>query len=129
MFLADEIHFGKRPDVRVEVAQLCEFFRANLKAPISLTEMGRRSGLSARVLQYSFQKAFGLRPKEWLRKQRLHAARAILLKPMQIISITARAYEFCFASPSDFAHRYKLEFGETPSDTIKRTPHKFDALV
>ena len=81
------------------------------------------SGLSARVLQRSFQKAFGLRPKQWVRKQRLHAARSLLFTSHEPLTITSLAYDFCFASPSEFASHYLLEFGELPSQTLRRAGH------
>ena len=102
------------------ISALCEFLQANLTKPIGLSQMEQISGLSARSLQYAFQKTYGMRPKEWLRQQRLHAARAMLQKPDQAIRITTLAYDFCFSSPSVFAHAYKMEFGETPSETLVR---------
>ena len=120
IFLADETRNGKRPYVRPEIIRLCEYIAANLTEPISLTEMESMSGLSARILQRSFQKAYGLTPKQWLRKQRLHAARLVIVNRIEPIAITALAYDFCFASPSDFAHYYALEFGEKPSQTLGR---------
>ncbi len=102
------------------IAKLCDYLSENLKQPISLTDMENISGLSARVLQYSFQKAFGMRPKQWLQKQRLHAARFMLLKCEAPIKVTSLAYEFCFPSPSVFARAYQAEFGELPSETLAR---------
>ena len=106
--------------VRREVLQLCEFMQAHLTQPISLSKMEQMSGLSARVLQYSFQKSFGLRPKAWLRKQRLHAARAVLNDRSRKIKITSLAHDFCFHSPSEFAQHYLVEFGESPSETMRK---------
>lgn len=120
MFSSDETLPAKRPHPRIELAQLCDYLAAHLTQPISLTQMEQRSGLSARVLQYSFQGAYGMRPKEWLRKQRLHAARAILEKLDQPITLTSLAYDFCFASPSAFSKYYQAEFGEPPSETLRR---------
>lgn len=120
LFLADATHDEPLPHTRPEITKLCEFLSAHLYAPISLTQMEQRSGLSARVLQRSFQKAFGLRPKQWLRRERLHAARNALLNPHQPTTITSVAYDFCFASPSDFARHYLAEFGELPSQTLMR---------
>ena len=109
-----------RTPPREEIARLCEFLRANLTQPISLTQMEQLSGLSARVLQYSFKSHFGLRPKEWHRKQRLHGARATLRRSDGSPKIGSLAFDFGFPSASDFSHRYRLEFGELPSETIRR---------
>lgn len=120
IFLTDETRNGKHPYTRPELAKLCEFLSAHLMEPISLTQMEQMSGLSARVLQRSFQKAFGLRPKQWLTRQRLHAARSAMLKRDEQTTITSLAYDFCFASPSKFARHYLEEFGELPSQTLAR---------
>jgi len=112
---------------RHQITSLCEVLRADLSKPFSLTDMEQISGLSARVLQYSFQKQFGCRPKQWLRKQRLHAARALLQKPDQRIKLASLAYDFCFPSPSIFARHYKAEFGELPSETLARKKSVFIA--
>ena len=114
------MNYNNQNWVRPQIQNLCEYLHGNLNKSISLTEMEEISGLSARVLQYSFQKSFGVRPKEWLRKQRLHAVRSILEKPDQQIKLTSLAYDFCFASPSNLAKHYKDEFGELPSQTVAR---------
>lgn len=106
--------------LKAELSMLCEFLRANLTSPISLTEMEKICGLTARTLQRSFLKGLGLSPKQWLIKQRLHAARAVIKNPHHRITITSLAYDFCFSSPSEFARYYKLEFGELPSQTHNR---------
>jgi AraC-like DNA-binding protein len=113
------------PFVRRELVGLCEFLRAHLNEPVSLSQMERMSGLSARVLQSSFQNSFGLSPKAWLKKQRLHAARAVLQKPSHKLKLTTLAYDFCFPSPSDFSRQYYLEFGELPSETLAKGRNAF----
>ena len=94
--------------------------RANLTEPINLTKMERISGLSARLLQYAFRRSFGLTPIEWLRRERLHAARRLILDRRRDASITAIALEFGF-SPSQFALYYRALFHERPSETRART--------
>jgi AraC family ethanolamine operon transcriptional activator len=119
----EEVFAEKSTDEKshpLQIKLLCEYLSSNLMKPISLTDMEEISGLSARVLQYTFQKLFELRPKEWLRKQRLHAARQVLEKTEQQIKLTTVAYDFCFASPSHFAKHYKAQFGELPSQTVAR---------
>ena len=111
---------SQRAPPREEITRLCEFLRAHLTQPVSLTQMEQLSGLSSRVLQYSFKKHFGLRPKEWHRKQRLHGARAALCQSGGTVKISSLAFDFGFPSASDFSHRYRQEFGELPSETMQR---------
>lgn len=117
IFQIDSTLHGKRPDCRDEITKICEWLRENLNNPISLTAMESKCGLSTRVMQYSFRKAFGIRPKEWLRQQRLYAARDLLLEANQHRKITEIAYDFNFASASEFTRYYRQEFGELPSET------------
>ena len=109
---------GMRNHVHERVAKLCDFLHGHLNQPVTLTDMEQISGLSARVLQYNFQKSFGMRPKQWLCKQRLHAAHAVLVKSDGRVKLTALAYEYCFPSPSTFSRAYQMEFGELPSETL-----------
>ena len=111
---------SERLPPRLEITRLCEFLRANLTQPVSLTQMERTSGLSTRVLQYTFKKHFGLRPKEWHRKQRLHGARTALMQVDGGLKISSLAFDFGFPSASDFSHRYRQEFGELPSETLRK---------
>jgi AraC-like DNA-binding protein len=117
VFESEQTSAAATVDSRYEIRRLCEWMNANLTKPISLTDMERISGLSSRVIQYCFQKYFGMRPKEWLRKQRLHAARAELIRSSRQQKITCIAYDFCFPSSSNFAEHYKIEFGELPIET------------
>ena len=113
-------HEVRSTHVRRELVRLCEYLRENLTRPVSLTKMEQMSGLSARALQYSFQSAFGMRPKEWIRRERLHAARRLLMRPEEGGNVTTIAYDFCFPSPTDFSRHYRALFGELPSMTLSQ---------
>lgn len=101
-----------------KIDRLCEYMRANLTKPLTLTDLEALSELSGRTLQLQFLKRFGYSPIAWLRNQRLHAARDRLLQN-PYISVTQMAMEFCFASPSRFAAAYKTKFGLLPSQNRK----------
>lgn len=116
---------GQSENTLKRISGLCEFLRANLAEPISLSEMENISGLSARSLQYAFQKAYGMRPKEWVKTQRLVAAHEILMRSGHYMKLTALAYDFCFPSPSAFSKTYKKQFGELPSETLARQRPRF----
>ena len=120
IFETENTYKGRRPQVRKELQDLCEWLRHDITKTVSLTDMERRTGLSARVLQYSFEKAYGLSPKRWLRRERLYAAHSVLLNQKEPLTLTALAYDFAFSSPSEFTQHYQQEFGELPSQTIRR---------
>lgn len=120
LLLSDEPVNGRRPQGRSELDTLCEYLRANLRQPLSLTQMEQMSGLSSRKLQYAFRKEFGMDARVWVRKQRLHAARSALLDTHEHTTVEFVAYDFCFVSPSEFSRHYLQEFGELPEQSFRR---------
>jgi len=120
LLLVDEPVSGRRPHESSALHMLCEYLCANLRRPVSLTQMEQMSELSARKLQHAFRKEFGIGARAWLRKQRLHAARSALLDTHQKTTVEFVAYDFCFVSPSEFSLHYQHEFGELPEQTFSR---------
>lgn len=98
----------------------CQFARANLDKPITLTDLERISNLSARSLQYAFRKEFGCTPMQWLRSQRMHLARHHLLNATPFDTITSIAISCGLMNLSHFSVDYRRLFGESPSETLAR---------
>lgn len=98
---------------------VCDAARNASSRALSLTEMESISGLSARALQYAFQKRFGQSPTQWQQNERLHLARDRLMKNKIDASITDLALELGFSSHSRFSAFYRRKFGETPSATLE----------
>ena len=101
---------------------LCDAIRASYDRPMTLTEMEAATGLSARGLQYAFQRRFGCSPTQWQRRERLTMARDQLAMAGPEVSITDLAHAMGFASSAAFAAQYKRRFGETPSQTRRKKP-------
>lgn len=99
------------------VAKLCDYIEANLTTRITLTELERLSGLSARNLQYSFRSLTGMSPMQWITERRLEAVRRDILnaKPGVSLSTIASLY---FSNLGDFARYYRKRYGELPSETL-----------
>jgi AraC family transcriptional regulator of adaptative response/methylated-DNA-[protein]-cysteine methyltransferase len=55
---------GSPDDVPV-VAELCDFIRANLDAPLTLSALGRRAGMSPAHLQRVFKRLVGISPRQF----------------------------------------------------------------
>ncbi len=112
-----------RPRERSAVNRLCEWLRAHLGSPITLTDMERISGLSARALQLNFQKRHGMTPIEWLREQRLLAARGLLAAATgssATLTVAMVADQTGFGSAHVLHRWYRKRFGETPGETLRR---------
>ena len=118
-----------RPDLFFNEAQLsvpraerlddaCDYMRLHLDRSVSLTELESVSGISARSLQYAFQKRFGCTPLQWLSQARLDLARTKLLNPDAETTVTRVALDAGFTNPGNFARKYFERFGELPSQTL-----------
>ena len=104
------------PDRRVERA--CDYVMANLRQRITLTDLEIISGLSARSLQYAFQKRFGCSPITWIRNERLNAARELLLAGEGRDNVTTAALALSFSNLGEFSRLYWERFGEYPAETL-----------
>lgn len=100
--------------------RLCQYMRASLHKPITLTDLERESCLSARALQYQFARKYGCTPMRWLMMQRLAAARDQLVSPVPGNTVTSVALSLCFSNLGMFSSRYRERFGELPSETLAR---------
>lgn len=99
---------------------VCDLVRSMVERPLTLTEMERVSGLSARALQYAFKSRFNCSPMEWQRHERMLEAQQRLCSLGPDDTITQLAYSMGFSSSAAFSSLYKRYFGEMPSETLKR---------
>lgn len=98
---------------------LLEWIRAHLSSPITLTEMERRSTYSRRNLQILFQERFGCSPMQWLKAQRLEAARQALLHPAADDTVATIARRQGFGDLSGFAMDFRRRYGVLPSGVLR----------
>lgn len=100
------------------------FMQERLDQPLTAGDVARQGGLSLRRLQALFQDEHGLGPMQWLRRQRLHAARAALkCGAGQRAAVSEVAMRFQFSNLGDFSRLYRECFGESPRETLMRGPH------
>ena len=99
--------------------ELLEWIQANLRSPISLTQLEQRSGYSRRNLQLAFSQRFGCGPMQWIRRQRLDLARQQLLKPGPGDSVAGIAARFGFASLPAFSRDFHSVYGIRPSELLR----------
>jgi AraC-like DNA-binding protein len=95
-----------------------DFIFANLHEPISMARLCAAIGTSRRQLEYAFQDAFGLNPRQFIRLRRLNDIRRALLRPQRPSSVTEVALEHGVTHLSRFATNYRALFGESPRQTL-----------
>jgi transcriptional regulator GlxA family with amidase domain len=86
----------------------------------SVERLASTLGLSSRTLHRVVRREFGVSPMRLLRRARLAQARADLERPTQETSVTSVAYDCGFAHLGRFSQQYARQFGEPPSETLRR---------
>jgi transcriptional regulator GlxA family with amidase domain len=120
MLLAPKLFLAEGKRRKTKLNEVCDYIDANLDKKITLTELERLSGHSARSLQYAFRSAFDRTPMQWVLDQRLEAVRRRILAAKAGVTLTALAADY-FGNLGEFARLYKARYGELPSQTLQRS--------
>src|SRR5262245_25634597 len=90
--------------------------------PIRITKICRAVGVSPRTLLRAFRAVHGATPYRYLCALRLLEAHRILSSPAgKPPTVTEVATRFGFVELGRFAVAYRSAFGESPSDTLRRS--------
>ena len=109
-----------RPPARIELVKVAqEWMHRHPDLPITLEELCRQVYASRRSLIQGFSEHLGMGPMAYLKLQRLHAVRRLLLAadPEQT-TVAAVAARFGFLSAGHFSRDYRRLFGELPRQTL-----------
>jgi AraC-like DNA-binding protein/mannose-6-phosphate isomerase-like protein (cupin superfamily) len=103
----------KGPDVRqlssVQRARVTAFVRENLTARPSLEAMANAAGLSPDYFSRLFRNTYGLAPRDWMVRERIHtAARLLRETDMAIYQIGA---QLGYANVSQFSRQFREVMG------------------
>lgn len=112
----EHTRFGKAEIVR----RASEYFDAFGHERMSLAELARASGASARSLNYAFQDLFGVSPIRYFKLKRLGRARSQLqqMSPKRG-AVKRAALSSGFTHLGRFSAEYHELFGELPSMTLR----------
>jgi len=103
------------------VARAEDFIRANAESDLTASAVAKRIGVAERTLREGFQRCRSYSISDYLRIQRLDLAKEMLEKPTRKnMTVTDVALGCGFLHLSRFASQYKRQFGENPSETLKR---------
>jgi AraC-like DNA-binding protein len=97
-----------------------DLIRSHPERPITVGDLAKVSGVSARTLFEGFRRFRGTTPMALLRAVRLEQARAELKAALPTENIAAIAFKWGIVHLGRFAHDYRLRFGELPSDTLRK---------
>ncbi len=114
-------HFHERNSAAPRIVrQAEEYMRAHARQAPTRTEIAEHVGVCLRTLSSAFRDFRGTSPIEYLREIRLQGVRQDLLQSDPTIKINHIVSQWGYANFSSFSQAYRLRFGETPSETLKR---------
>lgn len=115
------VHPHRRP-VRPAVRESLAFLEAHLGEQITMGDLSRHVHMSPRAIQQGFQNELGTTPMSYLRDRRLERAREDLTDaiPADGVTVTDVAERWGFHHLGNFARLYRMRWGESPSETLRR---------
>lgn len=112
-----------RPEMMSETTRRAmAFIEAHPERDLGVTDIAQAAFVTPRAVQLAFRKELGTTPMSYLRRVRLQLARAELraARASGSATVTEVAARWGFTNPSRFASYYRDEFGELPSQTLRR---------
>jgi AraC-like DNA-binding protein len=104
------------------VRRAIDFFES-VGGPVHISNLCAALNASPRTLQLAFQKVMGITPHNFFHKRRLGKARMALINANSRESqVTYIANNLGFSELGRFSVQYRQLFGESPSDTLRRSP-------
>lgn len=101
------------------ISTIAEYVIANLKERLTMADLERITGYSARTIQNAFRSQVGVGPMEWVRARKFEAIRKTLLSSPPSAKLKGIVADHGVPL-AHFAERYREYFGERPSDTLRR---------
>lgn len=98
-----------------------EYIRANLREPITIAHLVSRFSCSQAALFKAYRRYRDYSPMQFLLECRLQAVHAALRSQATVHSVSSIAHSHGFTHLGRFAAHYRKRFGESPSDTLRKT--------
>lgn len=102
------------------VRRAAEYIDTHFGQHITMADLTRVTGVTARSLQLGFQKCRGCSPLHFLRARRLERARVLLLTSDSVETVSEVAQRVRVGHLGRFSIRYRVRFGESPAHTLAR---------
>jgi AraC-like DNA-binding protein len=100
---------------------IAEYIERNLKQDMGSDELARQANMSPRSLYGLFERSVGIAPSRYIRQKKLERVHACLSDATcRYRNVTELAMDYGFLHLGRFSESYRKQFGELPTDTLKR---------
>lgn len=100
------------------VAKVIRFLHEHFDEPLDVATLAEAGAMSASTLHHAFKSVTSDSPLAYLKKLRLHQARALMLH--QGLGAAEAAYQVGYGSASQFSREFKRQFGASPREELSR---------
>ncbi|WP_178130614.1 AraC family transcriptional regulator [Reyranella sp. CPCC 100927] len=107
-----------------DVRRALDYIQGHLSEPVTLADIVAASGIPGRTLMKHFKDTRGMSPMRYLRHARMVRVREALTRPRPSDSVTDIALAWGFNHLGRFSVEYRAQFGESPSETFRRSRAK-----
>lgn len=97
-----------------------EYMRANIGKPFSMSDVARACKVTVRTLEKAFAAHLDVTPLAYLHRLRLGEVHREFKSAVAHVPIAATARRWGFTDLGRFSALYRKEFGELPSETLRR---------
>jgi AraC-like DNA-binding protein len=112
----------EKPIAPRDAKRAIDFIQAHLAEPLALPDIVAASGVAGRTLLKHFRDFRGSSPMRYLRDARFAKARDALRRAEPEDSVSDIASRCGFSHLPRFSVEYRRRFGESPSETLRRSP-------
>ena len=106
------------------MAHCWDLFASGSAHPVSVAQLAKAASVTDRTLRTVFYEYFGMGPIQLLRLRRLHEERRKLLLADRSSTVAEIIGPLAVWEAGQFARQYKALYGELPSHTLSRSPHR-----
>jgi len=99
------------------IAGLIRYLNANYGERLTIEDIAGQAGMSPSSLHQKFRDVTDLSPLQYLKKIRLHHARAAMVE--QGLNAREAGYKVGYGNPSQFSREFKRMFGTPPGQLVK----------
>lgn len=118
--VSDAVDVPPAPSRPRHVKRAIDLMVERADEPIAMADLAAVAGVSARTLQAAFQSHVGMAPMQVLRDIRLERVHQELMDRDADTTVAAVALRWGFGHLGRFAASYRLKYGRSPSDTLRR---------